>query len=100
MAQLESAVDGITIEQINTALEENARRKVSWGSPSTVNCPTIGAVVAAPHDLGVTPTDLDVTPWVNGTWWADSSDRRLWSSTIICFHASAVGQYTVKAGVQ
>lgn len=94
------AVSDATRDQINAALESNLRPVTRWSSPVVAVCAVDGGAVTVTHDLGLLPNKLSVEPWVDGRWWRDADDLRLWNDRIIIFHASAAGQYTVRVGIQ
>ena len=93
-------VDRPVPDTINMALRANLKNVTRWSTAVTVYNGTEGGAVVVQHDLGVTPTDLDVESWQDCRFWADVGDRRVWSATNVTFHASHKGSFTVRAGYQ
>jgi hypothetical protein len=93
--------DPARADQINSAAGANLKNVVRWSSPVVVTSNGAGATITVQHDLGTVPNRLAVEPWVDGRWWADQDDRRVWTSASVTFHVSpATGRFTVFVGVQ
>ena len=93
-------VDNARPDTVNTAIRANLKNVIRWSTPVTVYATGSGAAVTFQHDLGVTPTALEVEPWVDTRWWADTDDQRIWSATSVTFRTAHAGNFTVRAGYQ
>lgn len=100
MQKLQTVIDKATPDVINNAMRSNLKGVVRWSTAATVYNGSAGGRVVVQHDLGVVPNEISVTPMLDSRWWVDSSDRATWSSSAIAFHASATGQFVIKAGRQ
>ena len=94
------SIGAFTPDAVGRAVEENLAGTTRWDEMKIVNCATAGTAVVAQHGLGVVPNDIRIQPMVHGNAWPDSDDLKMWSSTIVVFHASAVGRYMVWAGIR
>lgn len=104
MSQPEALIDRATVDAINGAIQDNLRRQVTWSDPVEITFSAMMIAADQPaivtHNLGRTPTHIDVLPYQGATWWADTNDRKLWGVNTAAFHASADGRYTVWVGVR
>lgn len=92
------SVDDNAANNINSALELNLRGVIAFSDEALAVCPSDGATVSVRHNLNVKPNTMHWLAFQSGTIWADDADRRLWSSTLIAFHCSKAGRYSVWAG--
>lgn len=89
-----------TPDQINRTISANLKNVTRWSSPVLVYGAGAAAAIVVTHDLQTIPNTIEVEPYVDGRWWADQDDRRVWNATQVVFRSSHQGQFVVRAGVQ
>ena len=90
--------DLVTPQIVSSVMRTNTLRMAEWSEPIVGNCLSAGDAVKITHNLGIVPDRIHVESFVDGRWWADEDDRRMWTATTVVFHASAIGRYSVSAG--
>lgn len=94
------SADSNDANAINSTFEQNLRRVPELSDVFDASCPSDGAAVTAPHNLGVKPTLVEIEGYQLGDTWRDANDRRVTNDRTVTFHCEKAGRYTVTVGAR